>query len=281
MFKAKLTKDTGESVTITLPQDYSRLSEAVASSGTRLWPEHISMDGNGERVRGELIPDNEMGEHLRRLLPEGYTLMDANDMAHIVTQASDLIKEDLEQNIIHDQYRTAKELRADIHQMTYDAGTVSKTYYFPLAGKLWDDEYGEELPAGKRFLLGMEDTIQESFAKYTRRDINDMSVYYTDAGADKLLLADWGFEVLDDELYGKVDVRLTEPMTAEEENELREWIHSQNSDGLGEGYEQQEIPTDRGNLYVSFWDSSEGYFIKDSEEMDEYLGHSGLQFGGM
>lgn len=64
MFKAKLTKDTGESVTITLPQDYSRLSEAVASSGTRLWPEHISMDGNGERVRGELIPDNEMGEHL-------------------------------------------------------------------------------------------------------------------------------------------------------------------------------------------------------------------------
>lgn len=97
----------------------------------------------------------------------------------------------------------------------------------------------------------------------------------------QLGLADWGFEVLDDELYGKVDIRLTEPMTEEEENELWEWIHGQNSDGLGEGYEQQEIPTDRGNLYVSFWDSGTGYFIKDSEEMDEYLGHSGLQFGGM
>lgn len=215
------------------------------------------------------------------LFPEEYTLDDANDMAHIVTQASDLIKEELEQNIIHDQYHTAKELRADIHQMTYDAGTVSKTYYFPLTGKIWDDEYGEELPAGKRFLLGQEDEIRDSFSRYTRRDIDNMSAYYNDAGADKLLLADWGFEVLDDELYGKVDVRLTEPMTEEEENELREWIHGQNSDGLGEGYEQQEIPTDRGNLYVSFWDSGAGYFIKDSEEMDEYLGHSGLQFGGM
>ena len=85
MFKAKLTKDTGETVTITLPQDYLPLSEAVASLGTRLWPEHISMDGNGEIVRGELILDNEMGEHLRRLLPEGYTLQDANDVAHIDT----------------------------------------------------------------------------------------------------------------------------------------------------------------------------------------------------
>lgn len=31
MFKAKLTKDTGETVTITLPQDYLPLSEEVAS----------------------------------------------------------------------------------------------------------------------------------------------------------------------------------------------------------------------------------------------------------
>lgn len=281
MFKAKLTKDTGESVTITLPQDYLPLSEAVDSLGICLWPEHFSMNGNGERVHGELFPDNEIGEHLRRLLPEGYTLMDANDMAHIVTQASDLIKEDLEQNIIHDRYRTAEELRASIHQMIFDAGTVSQTYYFPLTGKIWDDEYGEELPAGKRFLLGHEEEIREKFAEYSGRDINNMSGYFRRPGADKLLLADWGFEVLDNKLYGRVDIRLTGPMTEEEEKELRDWICGQNSDGLGEGFEQWEILTGRGNLYVSFWDSSEGYFIKDSEEMDEYREHTGQQFGGM
>lgn len=281
MFNAKLINKSRESGTIPLPQDQSILCSAIASLGAKLWPEYIPMAGTADKVWGELIPNSEIGKHMMHLFPEEYTLDDANDMAHIVTQASDLIKNELEQNIIHDQYRNATELRADIHQMTYDAGTVSKTYYFPLTGKIWDNEYEEELPAGKRFLLGQEDEIRVSFAKYTRRDIDNMSAYYNDAGADKLLLADWGFEVLDDELYGKVDVRLTEPMTEEEEKELREWIHGQNSDGLGEGYEQQEIPTDRGNLYVSFWDSGTGYFIKDSEEMDEYLGHSGLQFGGM
>lgn len=281
MFKAKLTNKSGDSVTIPLPQDQSKLCSAIASLGVNLWPEHIPMTAAADKVWGELISDSEIGKHLMRLFPEEYTLEDANDMAHIVTQATDLIKEDLEQNIIHDQYRTAAELQADIHQMTYDAAGASKTYYFPLTGKLWDDEYGEELPAGKRFLLGQEDEIREKFAKYTRRDIDNMSVYYSEVGADKLLLADWGFEVLDNELYGKVDVRMTEPMTEEEENELREWIHGQNSDGLGEGFEQQEIMTDQGNLYVSFWDSGEGYFIKDDEEMDEYLGHTGQQFGGM
>ena len=239
------------------------------------------MTAAADKVWGELTPDSEIGEHLMSLFPKDYTLEDANDMAHIVTQATDLIKEDLEQNIIHDQYRTAAELQADIHQMTYDAAGASKTYYFPLTGKLWDDEYGEELPAGKRFLLGQEDEIREKFAKYTRRDVDNMSVYYDEAGAGKLLLADWGFEVLDDELFGKVDVRLAEPMTEEEENELKDWIRGQNSDGLGEGFEQREISTDRGDLYVSFWDSGEGYFIKDDEEMDEYLGHTGQQFWGM
>lgn len=281
MFNAKLINKSGESVTIPLPQDKSKLCSAIVSLGANLWPEHIPMTAAADKVWGELIPDSEIGKHLMRLFPKDYTLEDANDMAHIVTQATDLIKEDLEQNIIHDQYRTAAELQTDIHQMTYDAAGASKTYYFPLTGKLWDDEYGEELPAGKRFLLGQEDEIREKFAKYTRRDIDNMSVYYDEAGADKLLLADWGFEVIDNELYGKVDVRLTEPMTEDEENELREWIHGQNSDGLGEGFEQQEIMTDQGNLYVSFWDSGEGYFIKDDEEMDEYLGHTGQQFGGM
>ncbi len=281
MFKAKLTRDTGESITVELPQDYSRLSSAIASLGERLWPEHISMDGSGDVVRGELIPTGDIGEHLMSLFPEGYTLGDANDMAHIVTQVNDPIKEDLEQNILHGQYRNAQELRDDIRQMTYDAWTVSKTYYFPLTGKIWDEEYGEELPAGKRFMLGQADEIQEKLAEYTRRDTENMAAYYHEAGADKLLLADWGFEVMDDELYGKVDIRLTEPMTEEEETELRDWILGQNSDGFGEGFEQQAISTDEGELYVSFWDSGEGYFIKDEDEMEEYLGHTGQRLGGM
>ena len=196
MFKAKLTKDTGENVIIELPQDYSRLTEAIASLGARLRPEHISIDGSGDVVRGELIPTGEIGEHLMRLYPEEYTLEDANDMAHIVTQANDLIKEDLEQNILYDQYRTAQELRDGIRKMTYDAGSERKFYYFPITGKIWDTEYEGELPAGERFLLGQWGAIADEFSKYSHRDINNMSVYYDGAGAEKLLLAEWGVRIL-------------------------------------------------------------------------------------
>ena len=283
MFKAKLSKISGDkSITLGLPQSYSQLTSAIEALDSIVPPGGIPMCRRDTLIYGELIPHSKIDKHLRRLLPEEYTLQDANDVAHMVTQASDLIKEDLEQNIIHDRYRTAQELRAGLHQMTYDAGTVSQTYYFPLTGRIWDDEYGEELPSGNFFLLGhQEEEIREKFAEYSDRDINNMSVYFRGPGADKLLLADWGFEVLDDELYGRVDIRLTGPMTEEEEKELRDWIRGQNSDGLGEGFEQWEIPTGRGNLYVSFWDSGKDYFIKDDEEMDEYLEHIGQQFGGM
>ena len=84
-----------------------------------------------------------------------------------------------------------------------------------------------------------------------------------------------------EELYGTVSVYLTEPMTEEEESALREWISGQNSDGLGEGFEQQAIELDEYELYVSFWDSGKGYYIKNEAEMEDYLGISGQQMGGM
>ena len=75
----------------------------------------------------------------------------------------------------------------------------------------------------------------------------------------------------------RFDVRLTEPMTEEEEKELRDWIRGQNSDGLGEGFEQRPINTDEGDLYVSYWNSSDEYFLCTEDELDEHLEpHQGM-----
>ena len=170
-------------------------------------------------------------------------------------------------------------LSRSFHRLLIAASAAHETYYFPLTGKLWDDEYGEELKAGQRRIAANEDIIRERFQQYLDRD--NMAAYYNDAGADKLLLADWGFEAVGEELYGTVSVYLTEPMTEEEESALREWISGQNSDGLGEGFEQQAIELDEYELYVSFWDSGKGYYIKNEAEMEDYLGISGQQMGGM
>lgn len=43
----------------------------------------------------------------------------------------------------------------------------------------------------------------------------------------------------------------------------------QESDGWGEGLEQNPINIPDGELYVSFWDSSNDFFIKTEEELKD------------
>ena len=72
-------------------------------------------------------------------------------------------------------------------------------------------------------------------------------------------------------LFGSIHIHLKEPLTDAETVALKEWISGQNSDGLGEGFEQHPIESEDGDLYISYWHSCDNYFLYDAEEMDEYL----------
>ena len=52
-------------------------------------------------------------------------------------------------------------------------------------------------------------------------------------------------------------------------------------DGLCEGFEQQPIDTMDGELFVSFWNSSDDYAMMTESEFDEYLQQNEMQMGGM
>ena len=48
------------------------------------------------------------------------------------------------------------------------------------------------------------------------------------------------------------------------------------------GFEPRDIPTDEGELNVSFWHSGDDYFLYTQDEMDEYLSQqNGMKSGGM
>ena len=82
---------------------------------------------------------------------------------------------------------------------------------------------------------------------------------------------------MDGRLLGRIDCHLKEPLTAEEMADLREEILGQCSDGLGEGFEQRPTETDEGDLYVSYWNSGDDYFLCTEDELDEYLEpHQGM-----
>lgn len=56
-------------------------------------------------------------------------------------------------------------------------------------------------------------------------------------------------------------------LSSSELAELTEWLSGQFSDGWGEGLEQREIKVDDGELCVSFWDSSDRFFIKPKDKL--------------
>ncbi len=48
---------------------------------------------------------------------------------------------------------------------------------------------------------------------------------------------------------------------------LKDYWTGQMSDGWGEGFEQQPIQTEEGELYVSFWSSENFWKVMTAEEL--------------
>lgn len=133
-------------------------------------------------------------------------------------------------------------------------------------------------------LLAYESSISTQVSEEQTRDVKNMAEYFwgNEGVESKLVTADWNVEVINGELYGCVYTRLKEELTAEEKDALKEWITGQNSDGFGEGFEQHPLAIEEGDLYISFWNSSDDYFVYDKNEMDEYISQqNNQQMGGM
>lgn len=92
-----------------------------------------------------------------------------------------------------------------------------------------------------------------------------------DSIRSKLLTCEWGLASIGPSLYGQVEVTATEPFTEKEVRAMKEWISGQNSDGLGEGFEQRPIETEDGDFHVHFWNSGNDYRIVTDDEIEREL----------
>ena len=101
-------------------------------------------------------------------------------------------------------------------------------------------------------MIYYEDSIREAIEQYTG---NLMSYFYNQRSPgikEKVLSAIPSVEIRGGELMGCTTVVLKEPLTEEEMEDLQDYLKGQFSDGWGEGFEQQEIQTGDGVLYVHF-----------------------------
>lgn len=284
MINAIVESKNGVTAIIEITGDISDLYCQLSGANIEIPVSRIKLvDDEDAEICAKLYADSDIGNHMTLLFTESDSLEDVNFAVAYVKNSDERIRDELEQAILYDQYGNVDELRRDIRQMTYDLGDVTETFYFPLTGHFYDADDAEDIyDADGRTLSGYSDLIADAFRKYTYDDEQNMAAFYTGMAKDKVLLADWSFEVIDDVLYGKVDVRLTEALTADEENDLKDWIIGQNADGLGEGFEQQNIEVGDDIMYVSFWNSGDDYFVHNQTEMDEYTGQQpGQRMEGM
>lgn len=229
-----------------------------------------------------LYAESNIWNHFVRMFSGNESLANVNQAVWAVLKADEAIKTELEQNIINDQYDSVPELLKDIEEMTVSAGKYSESFYFPLKGMLDEDEYEDYYEIDNMFLLEYKDDIQEAVECY--QSIDDMAQFFkrSDSVKEKLASIVWSVDEVDGKLYGRVNVRLKEPLTEEETEILKEWINGQNSDGLGEGFEQRAVEIEEGDLYVSFWHSGDDYFVYSQEEMDAYIHEQReMRMGGM
>lgn len=109
-----------------------------------------------------------------------------------------------------------------------------------------------------------------------------LAVYLDDDLSRKVYSINPSVEEWNGELWGVTEVKTHGTLSPSELAELTEWLSSQFSDGWGEGLEQREIKVEDGELYLSFWDSSDHFFIKPEDELkgSQSFGF-GMTMGGM
>lgn len=147
--------------------------------------------------------------------------------------------------------------------------TIVKSFYFPLTVYCYDAREIEGVECDDEALM-YRHYIENALSEYQGND-TDMSQYFSDyysaTASKKAKHIEWGFEEVSNRLYGRVDVFLTEELTADETEVLKSWICGQNSDGLGEGFEQITFSAGDRNISVCFWNPSDDYRIYDETEI--------------
>lgn len=278
-----IIRNKENTLVLELPHSIYDIYEKLRSIGIMQPPKRIPLtDNEGEDIGVKLFSESDFGQHLLLTLNEKNTIADANMLTLVIGAASEDIKEELEQNILYDQYDSMDEVISAVRQMTQDAGPVKAVFFCPLIGNI-DEGDGDMFTVGDSYLADSADEIADALKKYTANDENDMAAYYNkdDGVSEKLTSAVWSVELYGSRLFGRIDCGLKEALTAEETEALRGRITGQCADGLGEGFEQQPIDTMDGELFVSFWNSGDDYAMMTESEFDEYRQQNEMQMGGM
>ena len=152
-------------------------------------------------------------------------------------------------------------------------------YPFNEWGDLEDDMVEMDADELLQYTDEIEALIQK--AQHPSEDKHGLAIYIHDESLSRKVSSIYpGVEEHGGALWCVTEVKTYGALTPAEYAELTDYLTGQYSDGWGEGLEQREIKTSEGELYVSFWSSSDRFFIKPENEMEFQPPSFGMTMGG-
>lgn len=148
----------------------------------------------------------------------------------------------------------------------------------------WGDVSNESEEVSPAELCCYEDQVQEQILKEHIESEGDrgLAVYLDNQLlARKICCMNPTVESWHGELWGVLEVQSYGDLSEKELEAVKEYWCGQESDGWGEGFEQRPIQTSEGELYVSFWNSGNDFFIATEEQLKGLEQKNAMQLGGM
>lgn len=133
----------------------------------------------------------------------------------------------------------------------------------------WGDYENEPENLDASDILEYEATILDRIEKEKLPDEVErgLAIYLDDDLSQKVHSINPSVEEWNGELWGVTEIQTNGTFSPSELAELT--LSGQFSDGWGEGFEQRGIKVDGGELCLSFWDSSNRFFIKPEDELKD------------
>ena len=275
----------GNTLLLEFPCKRMLLAEHLASIGIRTPPSEIKcIDEEDAPIQVKIYGESEFDSKLASLVSPENSIQGVNGWCDIYHNLPYANKQQVQSAVLNGEVNSLKDFGMLL--MNQHRNNVTEHFYCPLVASVYfRDEYGncDDFPNEYEgdFLSPYEDRIRELIQREDGLDSENLAAYFygSNGAVGKLKEIHFGTQNVDGVLYGSIRIELTEPLTPEETEEIREYLIGQCADGYGEGLEQREIRIPDGEMYVSFWNSGDDYFMYNESEFDNYL--QDLEMGGI